>query len=226
MYKFCIFCFLFVISSFSYSQDIQEGIYEVIVDKIRLSYEPAYEPLGDTTYSRDDLLVRGAKLFILKNNRTGKKEVINGKKGEWIKVSLEDDLGYIFDGNLKKTKHKVLYYTEGIATDFSCGSLFEGNNRSDCFLTFKDKNGNNVTGLCNVRICFQWVKKGMPDSFKGKKIKIKYLDNKKLKEIIGIGCTCCCDESTEEYYRLFSKGRKLDVTPPYDGVIIYEVKKL
>lgn len=63
---------------------------------------------------------------------------------------------------------------EGTISGYECGD--------NCYLTIKDKNGKERTGLCVASpLCDQWNEKtSMPGSFKGKKVKVSVEKGKQL----------------------------------------------
>ncbi len=69
---------------------------------------------------------------------------------------------------------------EGTISSYDCGD--------NCYLTITDKNGKEHKGLCAASICTKWGWGAMPDSYKGRRVRVTIGKGKRLSgagEVIG-----------------------------------------
>ena len=107
---------------------------------------------------------------------TGKADSIGGRDGQWVKIQWQGKEGYVFSAfisklgshessaNSKPSKTTSKSLTGKIAA-YECGD--------NCYLTIKDSQGTEHSGLCTASACDKWNENAeMPNSFIGKKVKV------------------------------------------------------
>ena len=106
---------------------------------------------------------------------TGKADSIGGRDGQWVKIQWQGKEGYVFSAFISKlgsgdsasskpskASSKTL---TGKISGYECGD--------NCYLTVKDSQGTEHSGLCTASACDKWNENAeMPASFIGKKVKV------------------------------------------------------
>ncbi|WGZ90444.1 MAG: SH3 domain-containing protein [Candidatus Thiocaldithrix dubininis] len=107
---------------------------------------------------------------------TGKADSIGGREGQWVKIQWQGKEGYVFsafisklssnsESSTRKPSKSTSKTLSGKIAAYECGD--------NCYLTIKDSQGTEHSGLCTASACDKWNENAeMPSSFIGKKVKI------------------------------------------------------
>jgi uncharacterized protein len=106
---------------------------------------------------------------------TGKADSIGGRDGQWVKIQWQGKEGYVFsafisklgsgDSASSKSSKASSKTLTGKISGYECGD--------NCYLTVKDSQGTEHSGLCTASACDKWNENAeMPASFIGKKVKV------------------------------------------------------
>ena len=106
---------------------------------------------------------------------TGKADSIGGREGQWVKIQWQGKEGYVFSAFITKLSgNESATSKPSKATSKSLTGKISGYECGDnCYLTIKDSQGTEHSGLCTASACDKWNENAeMPNSFIGKKVTV------------------------------------------------------